>query len=82
MMGYRSQRAEGKTMTVSVITGNISAFRLASLRGMLRLEKAGLKTRGGALRPRIAAELGLSPRASHDVFIEEISRRLQELEES
>ena len=47
----------------------VSAFRWLSVRGMLRLEKAGMKSRGGALRPRLAAELGLSPRASHDTFI-------------
>jgi hypothetical protein len=57
----------------------IAAYRLLSLRGMLRMEKAGMKTRGGALRPRIAAELGLKARDSHDTFITEIERRLEEL---
>lgn len=56
----------------------IHYFRLASLKGMLALEQVGLKTRGGALRPRIAAELGLKPRDSYDVYIREIVRRMKE----
>jgi hypothetical protein len=51
----------------------VQAFRLLSLRGMLRLEKAGMKTRNGALRPQIAKEFGLSPRAKHDAFIDAIN---------
>lgn len=57
----------------------ISAYRLASIRGMLKLERAGMKTRGGALRPRIAAELGLSPRASYDAFIARIESMLEQI---
>ncbi len=48
----------------------VDFVRLCSLRGMLKLEKVGLKTRGGALRPRIAKEFGLLPRASYDQFLE------------
>ena len=63
----------------SLFTNNaISYGRLASLKGMLKLEKVGLKTRGGALRPRIAAEFGLKARDSHDKFIAEIQRRMEE----
>jgi hypothetical protein len=47
----------------------IAVFRLASVRAQLRLEKAGMKSSGGALRPRLAEEFGLSPRASHDEYI-------------
>ena len=47
----------------------ISHFRLASLKQQLRMEKAGLKSSGGAIRPRIAKEFGLSPRAPHDEYI-------------
>ena len=57
----------------------VGYFRLASLKGMLKLEKAGLKTRGGAIRPRIAGELGLKARDPHDKFIAEIERRMGEL---
>lgn len=63
---------------MTAITGaGIDRFRLLSLRGMLRLEKAGLKTRGGALRPRIAGELGLKPRDNYDKYIAEINSRLE-----
>lgn len=55
----------------------IAAYRLASLRAMLRMEKIGLKTRGGALRPRIAEELGLRPRDSYDLYIATITEMLE-----
>lgn len=54
----------------------VDVFRLLSLKGMLKLEKVGLKQRGGALRPRIAAEFGLSPRATHDAFIAAIEAKV------
>ena len=54
----------------TISTGwQIDAIRLLSLRGMLKLEKVGLKTRGGALRPRIAAECGLKKTDSYEKFI-------------
>lgn len=57
----------------------IAAFRLLSLRYQLRLESKGLKSSGGAIRPRIAKEFGLSPRASHDTYIVAINKRIGEL---
>ena len=63
--------------TISTPEG-ISYTRLASLKGMLKLEKIGMKTRGGALRPRIAAELGLKARDSHDTFIAKINEKLNQ----
>ncbi len=59
-------------MTVIATPAGINHFRLASLRGMLKMEKAGMKTRGGALRPRIAEELGLKARDSYDTFLAKI----------
>lgn len=50
-------------------TEEVNYFCLASWKGALKLEKVGLKSSGGAIRPRIAARLGLKPRAKHDVFI-------------
>lgn len=64
-------------MTVISTPAGVAAVRLLSLRGMLRLEKIGLKTRGGALRPRIASEFGLPPRSSHDDFIAAIEKKLE-----
>lgn len=61
--------------TVNTPAG-IAYARLLSLRGMLRLEKIGLKSRGGALRPRIAAEFGLKPRDSYELFISTIEAKL------
>jgi hypothetical protein len=66
-------------MTLSATTPNqISYVRLASLKGMVKLESKGLKTRGGAIRPRIATELGLKPRDSFDKFIETIQSKMEE----
>jgi len=47
----------------------ISYFRFASVKGMLNLESKGLYGRGGALRPRLAAEFGLKPRDSYAKYI-------------
>lgn len=57
----------------------VSYGRLAALKGALKLERVGLKTRGGALRPRLAAEFGLKPRDSYDKFIQVIQTRMDEL---
>ena len=65
-------------MIAATTPESISYFRLASLKGMLKLEKVGMKTRGGALRPRIAAEFGLKARDSHDKFITKIEQLMEE----
>ena len=57
----------------------IDSFRLLSLKAMIKMEKAGLKQRGGALRPRLAKELGLSPRAPHDEYVAAIEKKVSEL---
>jgi hypothetical protein len=64
----------------NVITGKgIDAFRLLSIKHQLKLEKLGLKSSGGALRPRLAVEFGLKPRDSHDKFIAKIEGMLAEI---
>jgi hypothetical protein len=57
----------------------IECFRLASLIAQLKLEKVGMTSRGGALRPRICKEFGLSRVAKHDVYIEVIKQKKDEL---
>lgn len=57
---------------------SIRFYRLCSLRGMLRMESKGMKSRGGALRPQIAEELGLKPRDSYDKFIKEVQKRIDQ----
>lgn len=66
------------TTTISTPTG-IAYVRLASLKGMVNLESKGLKSRAGPIRPRIAAELGLKPRAPYQAFIAAIQKRMDEL---
>lgn len=57
----------------------VAYIRLASVKSQLKLEKLGLKSKGGALRPRLAKEFGLAARAPHDAYIAECERRMQEM---
>jgi hypothetical protein len=61
-----------------IISGaeQIAKYRLCVLKQHLKLEKMGMKHSGGAIRPRIAAELGLKPLDSHDKFIAKIEELL------
>lgn len=53
-----------------VFTGEgVDYFRLCSIKHQLRMEKAGMKSSRGALRPRLADEFGLKPRDNHDKYI-------------
>lgn len=53
-----------------ILTGEgVDYFRFASIKQQLRMEKAGLKSSGGALRPRLCNEFGLKPRAPHEDYI-------------
>lgn len=60
---------------------NISpaVYRLVMLKHALRLEEKGLKHSGGAIRPRIAKEFGLSPREPRERFIEALQAKLDQL---
>lgn len=64
--------------TVATGTG-IGYVRLATLRGMLRLESVGMKSRNGPVRPRIAAEFGLKPRDSFTTYINAVQAKMNEL---
>lgn len=64
--------------TVSTPAG-IQYARLASLKAQLKLEAVGLKSSGGAIRPRIAKEFGLSSRAKHSEFIRVIQEKMDAL---
>ena len=60
-------------------TLRVDAFRWLSVKGQLRLEALGMKSSGGALRPRLATELGLKPRAPHSDFMAEVEERLDDI---
>lgn len=68
-------------MTVIDTPDAIAAFRLLSLRGQLRLEKIGMRSSGGALRPRLSREFSLSSRAPYDDYIAAIDARLSAIRE-
>lgn len=71
-----NQQREGITCTTP---DQIAFFRLASLKQQLKMEKVGLKSSGGAIRPRIAAEFGLKPRDSHDKFIAAVQAKMDSM---
>jgi hypothetical protein len=54
----------------------IAIFRLASVRGMVKLEGKGLKFRGGSVRVRMCKELGISTRTSADEVVELLTKRI------
>jgi hypothetical protein len=64
---------------IATTPNGINYVRLASLKGMVTLESKGMKGRGGPIRPRIAAEFGLKPRAPYAEFITAIQSRMAEL---
>lgn len=64
--------------TVNTPNG-VSYFRLSSLKLQLKMEAKGLKSTGGAIRPRIAAEFGLKPRDSHEKYIQVIQAKMDEI---
>jgi hypothetical protein len=66
-------------MSVAQTPDQVSAFRLLSIRAQLRLEKMGMKSSGGALRPRLAKEFGLASRDPHDKYIAHIETKLAEI---
>lgn len=66
-------------MSGVVCTGKgVDVFRLASIKGQLELEELGIRSSGGALRPRLAKEFGLPPRAPRAKYIEAVQVRLKE----
>lgn len=62
-----------------IVTGadDIARVQLIAVRGALRLEARGMKSRGGSIRKGWAVRLGLKPTAKHDEVIAEINRRLE-----
>lgn len=54
-------------------------LRLISLKYQLQLEAQGMRSSGGAIRPRIAKEFGLSPRATHEEFITKVEAKIEEV---
>jgi hypothetical protein len=57
----------------------INFFRFASLKHQLKLEGRGLRSSGGALRPRLAAEFGLGPRDDRHFYIDYCQARMDEI---
>jgi len=57
----------------------INFFRFASLKHQLKLETRGLRSSGGALRPRLAAEFGLGPRDDREHYIAYCQARMDEI---
>jgi hypothetical protein len=71
--------ANGKTELVFDTPDGIELYRLASFKGRIKLEAQGLRSKGRSTRALIAGEMGLSPRASHQAFIDELTKRINVL---
>ena len=54
-------------------------YRYRMLQHALRLEVLGMRSSGGAIRPRIAKELGLKPRDPRRLFIDTLDAKIKEL---
>lgn len=64
-------------MTVLNTPQQIALFALASQRAQLKLEKLGMKSSGGPLRPRLAASLGLKPRDPYERYIAKLTDMIE-----
>ncbi len=65
-------------MTMLAGSNAVAYARFASLKGALKLESVGMKTRGGSLRPKLAKEFGLKPRDSFDKYIAHCIGKMEE----
>lgn len=67
----------------TVITGAmIPIAQMMTVRAAIKLEAVGLKHSGGSVRARWAATLGLKPRDSHDKYVAELTKRIDEAKEA
>lgn len=67
--------------TLSTTVDAVELFRLASLKKQLQLEGVGLRSSGGAIRPRLAKEFGMSLRAPREAYVAAIQARMDALME-
>lgn len=63
-------------MTTVDTPEGIARFQLAAVCGALKLEVAGMKSRGGSLRKPWAVRLGLKPGTTHAALIAHITALL------
>lgn len=54
-------------------------YMLANAKAHLRLQKVGMKSRAGAIRPKLANYLGLSPRDSYDKYLEAVEKKMADM---
>lgn len=57
----------------------IEYYRLASVKYQLKMEALGMRSSGGALRPRLAVEFGLKARDSREAYIEVCKEKMAAL---
>lgn len=56
--------------------------RLAVEKGRVKMEKAGLKFKGGSARKRMALYFGMKPGTTHDVVVARIQEEMDKLIEA
>lgn len=77
-MGFQQIQGGGMMVTGKA---SISIYRLASMKGAVRLESLGMKSRGGSRTALMRKELGLKARAPHADVIKAIENKIAELRE-
>lgn len=63
-------------MMIATTPDQISYMRLASVKGMVKMEKVSLKSRGGSVKNKLCKEFGISIRTSHDDVIKLIQEKM------
>lgn len=66
-------------MLVASTPDQIEYVNLARCKSAIKLEKVGLKSRGGSIRKMMAIKMGLKSNASHDQVIEAIQNKMNEM---
>lgn len=67
---------QGKSGAVMVTGEHIAVAQMMAAKGAIKLEKLGMKSRGGSMRKAWAQKLGMKPTAKHDTVIAELQRRI------
>jgi hypothetical protein len=66
-------------MIIADTPNKIEYFNLSRAKSAIKLESVGLKSRGGSVRKMYAIHFGLKPSASHEIVIQKIQEKMNEL---
>ena len=66
--------------TILTTPNEIRYYQLAAVKGMIRMEAQGFKSRGGSVRKKWAIHLGLKSSASHEAVCRVLEAQMFQLE--